>query len=286
MTNKLTYFWIILVIIAIVGAIGAFWYLGSVNPLGNRQSGDTSFSVTDIHSLYPGTYFVSDIMIGTPLQEVPDKLMVYSKQQMSEDEIFRIASDLGITGEPTKETGWIFIRDDPCIFSAQPGGRVITYDDETPIPGISPEYIDSHLPSDEDAKKIADEFLKTHNIHPGGLKFAGTDHNVGYYTYNDEWIKNDEKISVKYRHFINDYEIFNEKLGLEVTINRSISSMFWKWTRYQPYREYQIVSPEKAVAALQKTGIVVIEGMQSPERAMVRNITLGYLGETHSKDLD
>jgi hypothetical protein len=51
MTNKLTYFWIILVIIAIVGAIGAFWYLGSVNPLGNRQSGDTSFSVTDIHSL-------------------------------------------------------------------------------------------------------------------------------------------------------------------------------------------------------------------------------------------
>jgi len=276
----------IVLMIVFAGILGTFWFLGTGNQVTDLQSAETSFSTIEFHSLYPGTHMVSDIRIEIPMHDFPDTMAVYAKQPMSEKEIVRIASDLGLNGEPTNESGWIFIREDPYVFSSQPGGRVITYDDETSIPGFSPEYIDSHLPSDDEAKKIADEFLTMHNIEPEGMKFTGTNHIVGYHSNKDEWVKSSESINVIYRHFIAKHEIFNEKLGLEVTINKTVRTMFWKWTRYTPYKEYPIISPQEAVDTLQKTGIVVLEDIRNPEKAMVMNVTIGYLGETRSKDLD
>ena len=255
--------------------------------LPQSQTNQDYISDLGVSAMYPGrTHYVTDIEMQIPVAKVPDTIMVYSKQQLTKSEILQIASDLGISGEPIDESGWIFIREGPYAFSSQPGGRVITYDDQTPMPGFTPEYIDSHLPSDDEARKIADEFLTTHNIEPEGMKFIGTNHNVGYFSYKNEQIKAFESINVMYRHFINDHEIFNEKLGLEVTVNKTVKSMFWKWSRYQSYREYRIIHPEEAVDRLQNTGIIVFEEMQNPEKASVRNITLGYLGEIPSQDLD
>lgn len=286
MTKKQTRTFILVLLIAIGAILGAFWYLATTKPANDFQSENTSVSDIAFHSLYPGTYFVSDIDNEAPAEKVPVRMMIYSKKQMSESDILQVAFDLGVSGEPVNESGWIFIREEPYAFSSQPGGRVITYDDETIIPGISPEYIDSHLPSDDEAKKIAEEFLSVHHIEPEGLKFVGTNHNIGYNSNKDQWTKSSESINVIYRHYINGSEIFNEKLGLEVTINKTVSSMFLKWTSYQPYREYTIITPEQAVDGLQKTGLAVPKGIQSPENATVRTITLGYLGETHSQDLD
>lgn len=277
---------ILVLMIAIAGTIGTFWYLGTSKPSDNLQGEETAFSNIVFHSLYPGTYFVSDIQNEAPPEKVPVSMMVYSKKQMSESDILQVASDLGVSGEAVNESGWIYIREEPYAFSSQPGGRVITYDDETSIPGFYPEYIDSHLPSDNEVKKIAEEFLSGHHIEPEGMKFVGTNHDIGYHIDKDQWTKSSESINVIYRHFINGSEIFNEKLSLEVTINKTVRSMFLKWTHYQPYREYTIITPEQAVDCLQKTGLAVPEGIQNPEKATVRNISLGYLGETHSKDLD
>ncbi len=99
-------------------------------------------------------------------------------------------------------------------------------------------------------------------------------------------MKDNEELTVVYRHFIGDHEIFNEDLGVRVTFIGTVNSLFWKWTRYSPYKEYRAISPEEAVTCLQKTGIVVFGDISTPDYATVRNITIGYLGETRSEDLD
>ncbi len=109
--------------------------------------------------------------------------MLYSKQQMSDEEILQIASDLGISGEPTEESGWISVKNGPCKFLSEPGGRAISVVNETPMPSYELEFIDSHLPSDEEARKIADEFLVLHNIQAEGRRFTGVNHGIGYFTY-------------------------------------------------------------------------------------------------------
>lgn len=289
MTVKLkrTIIFLIFLIIIVISAMNlAFWYFGKVNQDNDLQRKETSFSDIEIHNLYPGTNVVSNIKIEIPVEMVPERMMVFSKQPITDAEILEIADDLGVVGKPVNESGWIFIQNGYNIFSSQPGGRVITYDNETPITGFSPDYIVLHLPSDDEAKKIADKFLSVHDIVPDGMKFVGTSHNVGYYSDRDSREKNSESINVMYRHFINGFEIFNDKLGLEVTINKTVKTMFWKWTRYRPYREYPIITPEQSVDYLQKTGLVVPKGIEKPERAEVRNITLGYLGETYSRELD
>lgn len=212
--------------------------------------------------------------------------MVYSKQLMSENEIIQIASDLGLSGEPVNESGWISLRDGSRIFTSQPQGRVISYIDEASMPSYELEFIDSHLPSDDKAKMIADEFLFTHNIFAEGMKFIGINHDIGYYMGKEVMVKNDETINIMYNHFIDGYEIFNEKLRVRVTFIGTVDSIFWKWTRYTPYKEYPLMNPQEAVDNLQKTGIVVLDDIQNPEKAVVRNITIGYLGETRSKDID
>jgi hypothetical protein len=290
MADKSPFFWIILFalgVIAIAGAIGAIWYLETLNTGDTLQSAETSFSTLELQSISPGTHFVSDINIEIPVHQVPDKLMVYSKQQMSDEDIMRVASDLGISGEPVKsDSGWISIRDGSCIFTSQPGGRVISFINETHMPSYQLEFIESHLPSDDEARKIADAFLVLHNIQAEGRRFTGVNHGVGYYSTKDEKVKNDETLNVVYRHFIDGYEIFNDDLNVEVSFIGTVKMLFWKWTRYTPYKEYPVISPEEAVSSLQKTGIIVIGDFQNPERATVSNITIGYLGETRSKDID
>lgn len=276
---------ILLFAIGVVVIVGVAFYIG-LNTGDNLQSAETSFSTIELQSISPGTHFVSDINIEKPVHKVPDKLMVYSKQQMSDEEIMRVASDLGISGEPVKDLGWISIHDGSCIFTSQPGGRVISFINETPMPSYQLEFIDSHLPSDDEARKIADAFLSLHNIQAEGKRFTGVNHDIGYYSTKDEKVKNDERLNVVYRHFIDGYEIFNDDLGVEVSFIGTVKMLFWKWTRYSPYKEYPVISPEEAVSSLQKTGIIVLGDFQNPERATVKNITIGYLGETRSKDID
>jgi hypothetical protein len=273
-------------IIAVAGATGIIWHLGTSDTGDISQSPETSFSTIELKSINPGTHFVSDIRFEQSLQMVPERLMVYSKQQMSDEEILQIASDLGITGEPTEESGWISVKKGPCKFLSEPGGRAISFVNETPMPSYELEFIDSHLPSDEEARKIADEFLVRHNIRAEGRRFVGVNHGIGYFTYKDVKVKDNEELTVVYRHFIGDHEIFNEDLGVRVTFMGTVNSLFWKWTRYTPYKEYRAIRPEEAVACLQKTGIVVLGDISTPDYATVRNITIGYLGETRSKELD
>lgn len=285
MADKSSLFWVIISAAIVVVIAGVAFYIG-LNTGDTLQSAETSFSTIELQSISPGTHFVSDINIEIPVHQVPDKLMVYSKQQMSDEEIMRLASDLGISGEPVKDSGWISIRDGSCVFSSQPGGRVISFINETPMPSYQLEFIDSHLPSDDEARKIADAFLSLHNIQAEGKRFTGVNHDIGYYSTKDEKVKNDERLNVVYRHFIDGYEIFNDDLGVEVSFIGTVKMLFWKWTRYTPYKEYPVISPEEAVSSLHKTGIIVLGDFQNPERATVRNITIGYLGETRSKDID
>jgi len=115
MANKSPFFWKILFTVAVVVIAGVLFYI-RLNTGDTLQSAETSFSTIELQSISPGTHFVSDINIEIPVHQVPDKLMVYSKQQMSDEEIMRVASDLGISGEPTGESGWISIKNGPCKF--------------------------------------------------------------------------------------------------------------------------------------------------------------------------
>jgi len=218
----------------------------------------------------------------------PEKIMVYSvDRNISEGELIQIANNLGIRGDVSKSPpGFIDIKEGYNSITSYKGRTM--YLDETTLPGYSPEYIDSHLPSDEEARKIADEFLDSHNLRPDGAVFYDTTHDIGHFIdpQKDVKIKNSESINVWYRHWINGSLILTDRLAVEIDVHGQVRRMFMEWPHYEPYREFPIIGPEEAYGYLEDSPIVIPDGMKNPEKATVTKISLVYIDHTMTKDLD
>lgn len=63
-------------------------------------------------------------------------------------------------------------------------------------------------------------------------------HDIGYFTFKDVKVKDNEELTVVYGHFIGDHEIFNEDLDVRVTFIGTVNRLFWKWSCYSP-NEYR-----------------------------------------------
>jgi len=77
------------------------------------------------------------------------------------------------------QSGLIFVGEGDYKISLYK--ETIIYYNLTSQPGSSPEYIDSRLQNDEEARRIADEFLDLHNLRPDGAVFYDTTLDVGHF---------------------------------------------------------------------------------------------------------
>ncbi len=208
-------------------------------------------------------------------------------RNISEKELLQIADNLDVSDVVSKNpSGLIFVGEGDYKISFYKG--TINYYNSTSQPGYSPEYIDSHLPSDEEARRIADEFLDLHNLRPDGTVFYDITHDIGHFIdpQKDVKVKNSESINVWYKHWIDGNMVLTDKLSVEVDVHGQVRRMFREWPHYEPYKEFSIIGPEEAYGYLKESSIVIPAGMKNPEKARVTNVSVVYIDHTMTKDLD
>jgi hypothetical protein len=283
---KITGIALVIALIAIVAGLSAF----NGAEANGRDIPPGVENVTRMQStgILESDHKPSEITSEIAFPTVPEKMAVYTVDRtISEKELLQIADNLGVSHVVSKNpSGLIFVGEGDYKISSYKGA--IDYSNRTSQPGYSPEYIDSHLPSDKEARKIADEFLDQYTLRPDSAVFYDTTHNVGHFISPEKGvkIKNSESINVWYKHWINDYMILTDKLRVEVDVHGQVRRMFMEWPHYEPYREFPIIGPEEAYGYLEDSPIVIPDGMKNPEKATVTKISLVYIDHTMTEDLD
>jgi len=284
---------VILVIASIVIVAGLYTYYGDETNERNLPPGVENITRIQSKGILESAHRPAEVSSGIVFPSVPEKMVVYQvERNISEDEIVKIASRLGIHGEIHRDA----YRDLKIISMAENGWVItglltsasIDYSNATPERGYTPDYIDAHLPSDEEAKKIADEFLDRHDIRPEDAVFYSTTHNIGHFISPNEDVKlkNSESINVWYKRWIGDYMVLTDKLYVQVGVHGEVRGMFREWPAYEPYREFPIIGPEEAFGYLRDAAIVIPDGMKNPEKATVTKVSLVYIDHTLTEDLD
>lgn len=279
---------ITLVIASIVILAGIIAFNGIEADEGNIPPGVENVTRMPIKGIYERTSQPAEVASSIAFPMVPEKMVVYKvNRNISENELIQIANNLGISDALSKSSnGFIFIGQGTDQISSYKG--TVVYSDKTTLPGYSPDYIDTHLPSDVEARKIADEFLDQHDLRPEGAVFSSTNHDIGHFVSGDNQVevKNSESINVWYKHWVGDYMIVTDKLHVVVDVNGEVRTMFREWPAYEPYKEFSIIGPEEAFGYLKEAGVFIPSGMKTLEKATVTNISLVYIDQTMTDDLD
>ncbi len=280
---------ITLVIALIVILVGLSAFNGMEANGHNLPQGVENVTRMQVTGILESNYQPSEVNCEAAFPTTPEKMIVYIVDRtISEKELIQIANNLGISDEVSKSPSGLIITIGQGNNQISSYKGTIDYSDSTSLPGYSPEYIDSHLPSDEEARKIADEFLDLYDLRPDGAVFYDTTHNVGHFVDPEKGvkIKNSESINVWYKHWINGYMILTDKLRVEVDVHGQVRRMFMEWPHYEPYKEFPIIGPEKAYEYFKDTPIVIPDGMKNPEKATVTKVSLVYIDHTMTEDLD
>ncbi len=235
--------------------------------------------------LIEGTRPVPNLAVNATISTVPEKIMVYNAiRGINREEFHRMANEFGIRGEAKEESGFIIVQNDNYQLDAELSSGVLYYRNNTEQLGCDEATIEKYLPSDEEARKIADTLLATRNLRPENAIFYDITHNEGFLT-SDPPSKCWESINVDYSHEVNGYSLLTDQFRVEIGVHGKVLSMLEKWTGYTPFKEYPLITPDEAIMNLKKSGIIIPSGMKDPQKATVTSITLGYIGETQSGNL-
>jgi hypothetical protein len=279
----------IALVIALIAILAGLFALNGIGPNGGElPPGVENVTRIQVTGILESSYKPSEVTSEIAFPSVPEKMTVYTvDRSISEKELLQIADNLGISDEISKtHSGFITIGQGNNQITSYKG--TVDYSDDKTLPGYSPEYIDTHLPSDEEARRIADEFLDSHNLRPDGAVFYNTTHDVGHFVSPERGveIKNSESINVWYRHWIDGNMVLTDKLYVKIDVHGQVRKMFREWPHYEPYKEFSIIGPEIAYGYLKDSAIVIPEGMKSPEKAKVTSISMVYIDHTMTEDLD
>ena len=278
----------IALIIASIGIVAGLYVLsanGVTEP--NMLPGVENVTRISVAGIYDGSLLPAEVISETEYPLVPEKMLVYRvDRNVSEDDIRNFAAQLGIHGEMYRESIMVSMGEGDYAVSGFPSSAFMEYSCRVPEPGYDPQYIDTHLPSDEEALKISDEFLDQHSIRPEGAVFYSTSHNIGHFISGEIQVKNSESINVWYKHWIDGYMILTDKLHVVIDVNGEVRKIVQEWPVYEPYQEFSIIGPEEAFGFLKETGVIIRDEMKNPEKATVTNVSLVYIDQTNTEDFD
>jgi hypothetical protein len=130
------------------------------------------------------------------------------------------------------------------------------------------------LPTDDEAVKIATQFLKERDLYPEGV-IDVTPVRENAYTSG----KGDEiyygQIGVWYRRLLNNMKVEGTQLVVYVGGNGDITGYYANWRNYEPIKEYPITSSQEAFNKLKIEGVAV--GMNDSDAAVsIDDVYLAY----------
>jgi hypothetical protein len=140
------------------------------------------------------------------------------------------------------------------------------------------------LPTDDEAVKIATQYLKERDLYPEGV-IDPVPARENAYTSG----KGDEvyygKIGVWYHRLLNNMKVEGTQLVVYVAGNGDVIGYYANWRDYEPYMEYPVTTPQEAFTNLKNKGVPV--GMSDSDAAVsIDNVYLAYQTTpgAHSED--
>lgn len=133
----------------------------------------------------------------------------------------------------------------------------------------------SMLPSEDDAIRIANDFLKNNNLLPSEAKPGKASYN--YVMFSDKegnYIPRYGSVTVGFGRELNNLELKGAGVAVTIGGNGDIIGYSSDWRNYTPYKEYPLKSPEFAYDELKKQGIRT--GIQNPGIVSINEVYLAY----------
>jgi hypothetical protein len=231
----------------------------------------------------------SQVMGGAPSYNIvlnissqntdPDTILVYKTVNpgyTKEDAIafakkFNV-TDIGILGEGDTKFG-IRSKDGQYELDLfKNGGQRFTDTERSDSPnGID---IAANLPSDADAKIIAEKFLKERDLLPPDAEFGHLQHRQAFIVSNHPPTVSWEDILIYYHRHLNGLKVIGTQYEIEVGAHGDIIAYFTNWKGYSPAGEYKVKPLKTAFEELQQKGVSV--GMDKPDTVSIDSAYLAY----------
>ncbi|MCK9278603.1 MAG: hypothetical protein M0P22_10995 [Methanoculleus sp.] len=225
-----------------------------------------------------GVQSVSEIALGTALTGYPEQAMVYRTVDttVSKDDALKMAEKLGMTGSLEENVLSYYIKGDPYTFDIEKEGGCLSYTWKGRWNSVDSRDRPENLPADEGARKIAETFLKEHDLMPEGAVYSGVAHGEGFFSNRTDGtsIQTHKDTQVSFTGTLNGLPVFGNWMYVTIGGDGDILRVFKRWRDAEPYKEFAILSPEEAIEELKQTGVVAT--VSSPKRAVVTGIKIGY----------
>ena len=224
--------------------------------------------------------FSKNIIMSISMANTSEKILVYRTipHQYTRQDIITSAGKFNInTSGRIKESpeGSSIASGDGTIYLIMKNSGSIEYTNSNRAHTVNPLDIPENLPSDEDAERIASNFLKERDLLPADAICIGTEHERAYRLGNDGkdvviW----EDVNVWYGRLLNGYKVTGSQLSIAIGGNGDIIDYYRNWREYEPYQEMPVKTPEMAFEDLKNKGVAV--GMNKPDKVTISDMYLAY----------
>lgn len=252
----------ILLLAVIIAGCVVLYHIQSGTTTDDRNN--TAVQTTAAPTAKPGNvagWISHNLVLNAPAKESADTVMVYRTlpQHYTREDSFAMAkkfniSNIGITKEV--EEGSSIASEDGTMYAILHNSGFIEYTNSNRAHTINPIDIPENLPTDEEAIKIATEFLKERDLLPDGAVFGGVTHGKIYKLVRDgDDIVAWEDIQVWFKRELDGYPVKGTQLMLSIGGGGDAIEFFTNWRNYEPYKELPVKSLEQAFEELKEKGV-------------------------------
>jgi hypothetical protein len=217
------------------------------------------------------------MILNVPVQTLPETILVYktAAPNLSRIRLDEYSKKFNVNGIFRDGDNAMSLQSEDLVYSVEIGkasGKVLYLVQNRPN-----EILDSpdKLPSDEEAARIATQFLKEKNLYPEGAFLRTIEREYERSTdKNGDEILHSGRIVIRFGRTLNNLKIEGSQLDLEIGGNGDVIRYMANWREYLPTKEYPLQSPEIAFEELKQEGIRT--EMDKPDPILINNVSLAY----------
>ncbi|MCK9343063.1 MAG: hypothetical protein M0P33_04040 [Massilibacteroides sp.] len=263
----------------------------------------TGAGLTCLQQAAPGTY-ITDIppipnilgpsgpyVLAAPFPAVNDSYPIYRTvpPDTSAEEIRRIGNLFGVSGDvkgPQTSSGEAKLVDDSKGSAERTNGRLYYYTNSGAFQYIIPAkaypyatHRQPDLPSDEEAREIATNYLLERGLFPAGVYLE--DVSIGSSCQNRSptsvTVYNLTK-NVRFIKKIQDLRVYTAGITVSIGENGEVVAVSNSLREFdpKPVRDVKIVTPEQAYQRLSSGNVMIQSLPEDYDKVVISNISLGY----------
>jgi hypothetical protein len=273
-----SHIWAIIVVAAGIGLVA--WII-TASPTGAKQLMAAQHGkqrVTGLEKLpytfdFDGPHYPEpNLVFKGPFPKLPTEMMVYQVKEprITEEYVRELAhKHFGMPADAelkrSKGMGLYWLRSSTNLFHVDPGNGSFNIDEISRIQEDRPEtWVKENYPSKEESGRIAEEYLKSHNLLEGDAYLRAVADNIS----------GSGVMSVAFGRLIGGCKTWGAgaQILVRIGLGGEVVGVHKAWQELILYRQYPVKSPEEALAELQRGKGLLMNG----DTGKVKDIALRY----------